>query len=91
VSGVGVEERLQHLRLLAQVRQRVQLNLADAFSRQAELPCYLPGRVLGSGADAAAKAEHAGLTRLQPRQRVPHPVDDLALERGVEAWLERHR
>lgn len=83
MSGV-VEERLQHLRLLAQMGQCVQLNLADAFPRQAELPCYVPGGVLGTCADAVAETEYAGLTGLQSRQRVPHPVDDLALEGGVE-------
>ena len=64
--------------------QCVPLNLADAFPGQAELACYVCNGVLGTCADAVAEAEHAGLTRLQPGQRVPHPVDDLALERRVE-------
>ena len=68
---------------MAQLAQRLGLDLADAFTGHVELLADLFQRVVGTHLDAEAHAQHLGLAR---GERVQHFLDDLAhgiMQRGV--------
>src|SRR4026207_106417 len=85
-----VEEALQPLgaRRVAQLAQRLGLDLAYALARDVELLADLLERVVGRHLDAEAHAQHLGLAW---RQRVEHVLGHVA-QRPVRGRVRRrHR
>src|SRR5205814_2856162 len=84
-STLPLEERAQLLRArrVAELAQRLRLDLADALARDVELLADLFERVVGVHLDAEAHAQHLRLAR---RERIEHVLGRLAqarVERGV--------
>src|SRR5688572_31880985 len=81
--ALALEERAQLLRArrVAQLAQRLRLDLPDALARHVELLADLFQRVVGVHLDAEAHAQHLGLAR---RERIEH-----VLGRFAQARVER--
>src|SRR5450631_768941 len=79
-SALALEERAQLLRArrMAQLPQRLRLDLADALARHVELLADLFERVVGVHLDAEA---HAQDLRFARRERIEHVLGRLAKAR----------
>src|SRR2546423_6242872 len=88
-SALALEEASQLLgaRRVAELAQRLRLDLADALARDVELLADFLERVVGVHLDAEAHAQHLRLARREGIEHVLGRFAKARVERGV-GWRE---